>query len=191
MTGLSNKISVFACILLLAGCVGNKKIFVPVSPSDEKGSVVYIYRPAKAANVMLTPDVSVAGIKTFGIKNGEYKQLYLLPGQHVIKLAATEGNTPAVKHDLEVAKEGVYYLRVDASMKLEFGQTYQPYKRKFELQEMLAKDAITEISACADMDAQVKLKKPVIAVEVNDGDEVNDEPEASFSVDKTSNPFSR
>lgn len=187
MAGLSNKIAVFVCVLLLAGCMGNKKIFVPVEPSAEKGSVVYIYRPAKVSNVMLTPKVSIAGIKIFGISNGEYKQLYLLPGQHVIKLAATEGNTSAVEHALEVVEGRVHYLRVDASMKLEFGQTYQPYQRKFELLEVLPEKAVAEIMACADMDAQVKQEKPVASVE---GDQP-EEGEATFSVDKTANPFSR
>ena len=172
-------------LVFLVACSSKKILFVPVSASSEKGSVVYIYRPAKTANVMLTPDVSVSGIKTFGISNGEYKQLYLLPGQQLIKLASTEGNTPAVEYVLEVAEGQIHYLRVDASMKLEFGQSYQPYKRKFELMDVLAEAAITEISACTDMDGNKEQKKTVISIE-------HEQPEeATFSVDKTANPFFR
>jgi hypothetical protein len=173
------------------GCTGNQVLFVPVSPSAEKGSVVYIYRPAKASNVMLTPDMSIAGIETFGIKSGEYKQLYLSPGKHVIRLAATAGNTPAIEHNLEVVKGSVHYLRVDASMKLEFGQSYQPYQRKFELLDVLVEKAATEIMACADMDAREEKRTPMMVINGNEigGDSDNDE--AVFSVDKTANPFSR
>ena len=179
--------SVLVLLVFLVACSTNKKLFVPVLASAEKGSVVYLYRPAKAANVMLTPDVSIAGLKTFGIGSGDYKQLYFSPGRHVINLAATDGNTSAVEHELEVVDGQVHYLRVDASMKLEIGQTYQPYKRKFELLEVLAEQAVTEIVACADMDAGEKQKKTVVSVEA--GQSV--EEETVFSVDKTANPFSR
>ena len=169
---------------VLIGCAGSQKVFVPVEPSAENGSVVYIYRPIKAANVMLTPDVSIAGIKTFAMSNGDYKQLYLSPGQHAIKLAAIEGNTPAVEHVLKVVEGRVHYLRVDASMKLEFGQSYQPYKRKFELLNVIANTAVAEISDCIDMDAGEKQKKSAASVEAGDSEET------TFSVDKTANPFS-
>lgn len=164
---------------LLAACATNKKVFVPISPSADKGSVIYLYRPTKAANSMLSPEISIVGVKDFEINGGEYKQFYLLPGEHVIKLAKTEGNTPAVEHRLKVVKGQIHYVRIDASMKLEYGLTYQPYKRKFELLEVSPEKAVTEIVACDDMDAQVKKKKSAITGE------------AAFSVDKTSNPFSR
>ncbi|MES0327156.1 MAG: DUF2846 domain-containing protein [Gammaproteobacteria bacterium] len=175
---------VLAVLVFLVACSSNKVLFVPVLASAEKGSVVYIYRPIKAANVMLTPDVSIAGIKTFAMSNGDYKQLYLSPGQHAIKLAAIEGNTPAVEHVLKVVEGRVHYLRVDASMKLEFGQSYQPYKRKFELLNVIANTAVAEISDCTDMDAGEKQKKSAASVEAGDSEE------ATFSVDKTTNPFS-
>lgn len=170
---------------LLVGCAGHKSVFVPLSPSSEKGSVVYIYRPAKAVNVMLTPKISIEGVNVFGISSGDYKQLYLSPGQHVIKLAATEGNTPAIEHALEIVEGQVHYLRIDASMKLEYGQGYQPYKRKFTVQEIPAEIAMIEIVACADMDTGGKQKKSVSAADQAE------EKEATFSVDKTANPFSR
>jgi len=178
---------VLVLLVLLVSCSTNKKLFVPVLASAEKGSVVYLYRPAKAANVMLTPEVAITGIKTFGIASGDYKQFYLPAGRHVINLAATAGNTPAVEYVLEVVEGRVHYLRVDASMKLEFGQTYQPYKRKFELLEVLAEKAVTEIAACDDMDADEKQKKTVVSDEAV----LPVEDEAVFSVDKTANPFSR
>ena len=197
MINLARSAILFASVLAV-GCVSNKSVFAPVSPSLEKGSVVYIYRPARASNVMLSPKVSVAGIKAFSISSGEYKQLYLSPGKHVIKLASTEGNTPAVDHPLKLVKGKVHYLRVDASMKLEFGGTYKRYQRKFELLDVLAEEALTEITSCKDMDGRVKKVKRVTAAEgassnsassVESADE-NNEDEAVFSIERTTNPFS-
>lgn len=182
-----NWLGVFVGTLLI-GCATGPSVFVPVSPSAENASVVYIYRPSKTANVMLSPAVSTAGSKSFEMKNGKYKRLTLSPGKHTVRLAATAGNTPAVEYDLEVAEQQIYYLRVDASLKLGLGEGYQPYRRKFELVAVPAEKAHVEIAACTDMDGRDKQKSA--ATEVDDkargaGDE------AVFSVDKTTNPFSR
>lgn len=180
-----NWLGVFA---LLVGCAAGPSVFVPVAPSAENASVVYIYRPAKTANIMLSPAVSVAGNKSFEMKNGQYKRLTLTPGKYIVKLAATEGNTPAVEHDLEVAKAQIYYLRVEASLKLGIGEGYQPYRRKFELLTVPAEKAHLEIAACTDMDGWDKEKK---AKADADDKASGAGDEAVFSVEKTANPFSR
>ena len=152
----------------------------------EKGAVVYIYRPAKVANVMLTPDISIAGVEKIAMANGSYKRVSLSPGVYAVRLQAIEGVTEQVEHELEIIKGMVHYLRVDASMRLDVGQqSYRPYKRKFELNNVLAKKAKQEIAACNNLDA-VKKGKPVNRTE---GGSANGD-DASFSVDKTQNPFS-
>lgn len=173
---------------LLVGCAAGPAVFVPVAASAENASVVYIYRPAKSANMMLSPAVSVAGSRSFEMKNGQYKRLALSPGKHTVRLAATAGNTPAVEYDLAITEPRIYYLRVEASLKLGHGEGYQPYRRKFELLTVPAEKAHVEIAACTDMDGRDKQKRA--ATEVDDkargaGDE------AVFSVGKTANPFSR
>lgn len=185
-----NRLSIFVW-LWLAGCASQPPVFVAASALAENASVVYIYRPAKAANVMLSPAVSIAGVKTFRISSGEYKQLELPPGRHVISLAATEGNTPAVVHDLEVVAQQVSFLRVEALMKMQVGQSYQPYQRRFELQAVAAEKALTEIAACADMDGREPQRKSAVTAADDAGNDGGEDNEAVFSVDKTANPFSR
>jgi hypothetical protein len=187
MKYLLNWLSIFVGALLL-GCAAGPSVFVPVASSAENAAVVYIYRPAKTANMMLSPAVSVADNKSFEMKNGQYKRLTLSPGKYTVRLAATAGNSPALEHDLEVAEAQIYYLRVEASLKLGPGEGYQPYRRKFELLSVPAEKAHVEIAACTDMDGRDQQKS--VATEVDDkargaGDE------AVFSVDKTANPFSR
>jgi len=190
MTARLNKIAVFVCLVFLAGCVGNKKTFIAVEPSVEKGSVVYVYRPSKTVNVMQIPKVSITGAKQFAIASDEYKLLYLMPGKHAVKLHAIKGNTAAVEHELVVFKGRIHYLRVDASMKFEVGQTYQPYQRSFGLTEVSPELAKVEIASAKDMDGR-KVKRSQQVKQANSADEVVEEDDATFSVDKTSNPFSR
>lgn len=194
------KIFLFPMLLVspVAGCNSANKTFDYVKPEPvvenklvknkqaEKGSAVYVYRPAKMANVMLTPDLYIAGVEKIEIASGTYKKVYLEPGVYAVRLQAIEGNTEAVNHELEIIKGRVHYLRVDALMKVDAGQQgYQPYKRKFELKNVSAKKAKQEIAKCRNMDS-VKKRKPVSSSE----GENNNEDGASFSVDKTLNPFS-
>lgn len=170
----------------VAACNSSKNTFVPVEPqlSSRKSSVVYIYRPAKVANVMLTPEISIAGVKTVAMANGLYKKIDLSPGVYAVRLHAIDGSTEEVDHDLTVVKGKVHYLRVDALMSLNAGQQgYQPYQRQFELKDVPAKQAIEEIADCKDLDAVAK-KKSVIKSESENVDD------GGFSVDKTQNPFS-
>lgn len=169
---------------VLFACAGAKKVFVPVEPSAEKGSVLYVYRPAKAANVMLTPKLGIAGVEKFELASGDYKQLYLAPGKHVIKLEAIKGNTPEFVLELDVVKAHVHYLQVDASMKFEVGQSYQPYQRKFALKQVTAEVAMDEIAGCKNIDETVKPKSSAMT------ETDSSEDGAGFSVDKTLNPFS-
>ncbi len=178
----------------LAACSTSKKVFVPVDPERaadknlaEKGSVVYVYRPSKVANVMLTPDLSIAGVEKIAMASGMYKKVYLSPAVYAVRLHEIEGVTDAVEHDLEIIKGKVHYLRVDASMKLNAGQqSYQPYKRKFELMNVSPEKAKLELVSCKDMDVAEKRKSATTPESEN---AIKDD--ASFSVDKTQNPFSR
>ncbi|MCW8924145.1 MAG: DUF2846 domain-containing protein [Gammaproteobacteria bacterium] len=195
----------FLFLILLAGfvvaCDVGKKISVPVESVEseravknrsanklavkkamnKKKSVVYVYRPARVANVMLVPDLNIAGVEKMVMGNGSCRKVYLPPGTYAVRLQAIKGNTEAVEHELKVVKGKASYLRVDASMKFEVGQTYQPYQRRFELTDVPAKQARSEISACAEADV-VEKKKP--------GGKAEKKDDASFSVDKTQNPFS-
>lgn len=181
---------IFLLLLLAAifvvACTSNKKAFVPVKASTEKGSVVYVYRPAKAANIMLTPDLYIAGVEKISIGSGMCKKIHLSPGVYAVLLKAIKSNTEAVEYELKIIKGQVHYLRVNASMKFEVGHTYQPYQRWFDLKTVSSEKALQEMSGCKDMDEQVKKKKKTVSV---DGKPIEEE-EAVFSIDRTNNPFS-
>ncbi|MDH5710109.1 MAG: DUF2846 domain-containing protein [Gammaproteobacteria bacterium] len=190
----------FLLLMLVAGfiaaCNSSKNISVPVEPQSSSGkgvadnnvvdkrSVVYVYRPAKVANIMLTPDINIAGVSTIAMANGMYKKVYLPPGIYAVRLQPIEGSTEAFEYDLEVDKGKVHYLRVDALISLNAGQQgYQPYQRRFELVDVPARQAIKEIADCKDLDTVEKKKSAI-----NSGRENADN--GGFSVDKTQNPFS-
>lgn len=178
---------VFVLLLAMAvlvACNNKKIVFVPIEPSAEKGSVLYVYRPSKTSNVMQIPKMSITSVKTFEISSGEYKQFYLSPGKYAVKLHAIKDSTEAVEHELLIEETQVYFLRVDASMKFEVGQSYQPYQRKFGLTEVSPEMARAEIGGTKDMDVRSKKKKRTDA-----SGEVVEEDEATFSVDRTLNPF--
>ena len=190
-------------LLMIVGCASNKEIFEPVKldvasnkavdgkgtikkDSGKESSVVYVYRPSKIANVMLTPDLSIPGVKKIAMANGVYKRVYLSSGVYAVRLHEIKGNTEAVEYELVMKKGKVSYLRVDASMKFEAGQSYQPYQRKFKLTNVTAKQAKLELAKCKDIDT-LDNKKLVTTSEDGSASENSE----GFSVKKTQNPFSR
>ncbi len=190
----------FLFLMLLASfvvaCNPGKKVSAPVEPVEpeqivgnrpvnksavKNGSVVYVYRPAKVANAMLVPDLSIAGVEKIAMGNGTCRKVYLSPGLYAVRLHEIKGNTDAVERELKMVKDRASYLRVDASMKFEVGQTYQPYQRKFELKDVPPKQALSEMSACEELKAVGKQKSESESIKGDD---------AVFSIDKTQNPFS-
>lgn len=173
----------------LVACTNKKTVFIPAESSIEKGSVVYVYRPSKTTNVMQIPKVSITGAIQFAIASDEYKMLYLKPGKHAVRLHEIKGNTAAVDHELMVHKGQVHYLRVDAEMKFEVGQGYQPYQRSFGLTEVSSELAKVEIAGVKDMDGRKVKRGQKVKQAGSSTDEVVEEEEATFSVDRTLNPF--
>ena len=183
------KVVLFLAMITLVACNSKKMVFVPVEPSAEEGSVLYVYRPSKTTNVMQIPKVSVSGAKQFAIASDEYKLIFLKPGKHAVRLHEIKGSTAAVDHELMIAKGQVHYLRVDASMKFEAGQNYKPYQRSFGLTEVSPELAKEEIAGVKDMDGRKVKRGQKVSQAGSSRDEVVEEEEATFSVDRTLNPF--
>lgn len=192
-----NKVVPFV-FLLLASCATQKAEFVPARPSNEKGSVVYLYRASQYSNFMLAPDINIKGaegnpINIGKLATGEYKRVYLIPGRHEISLDAIKHYAPGETLMLDVKPETVNYLRLDASLKFETGTRYKSYIRKFNFHEIEEPIALDEIASCRNVDSKSKSKdRSTDAVTDAATNEISDSDEgAYFSTDKTSDPFSR
>ena len=181
-------------MLLLVGCTTNIATFFPAQPSNEKGSVVYVYRSSEPSSLMLAPEIEIRGaegkqtnIGTLG--NGEYKLVYLMPGQYQILLDAIEYYAPGNKLMVEIKPDTVNYLRLDSSLKFETSLRYKAYVRRYNLQEVEELIALDEIASCIDVDSKPKKKNREAGVTVEDA--LNKDDDAHFSTDKTADPFSR
>ena len=184
--------------LLLTACATHKATFVPVQPSSEKGSAVYVYRSSKVSNLMIPPDINIKNAKGVQVKigrlnYGEYKLVYLKPGPHEIQLDAIEYYAPGKDLMIEVEPQVINYLRMDATLKFETGLSYKPYKREFNIQEVEETIALKELASCVDVDNKPKKKSRSAKFETDavTGEASEKEEEAVFSTDKTSDPFSR
>lgn len=192
------KIVVPLFFLLLTACATHQAAFIPVQPSSEKGSAVYVYRASAISSLMLPPDINIKNADgdqaSVGRLNyGEYKLVYLTPGLYEIQLDAIDYYAPGKDLMIEVKPQTVSYLRLDASLKFETGVRYKSYERKFDIAEVEVAIALEEIASCVDVDSKPKKKKwsanlapDAVAKEASGKDT-----EAVFSIDKTSDPFSR
>lgn len=184
--------------LLLTACATQQATFVPVQPSSEEGSAVYVYRASAISSLMLPPDINIkdaGGAQTHigRLNYGEYKLVYLKPGFYNIQLDAIDYYAPGKDLMIEVKPQTVNYLRLDASLKFETGVRYRAYERKFDLQKVEAVIALDEMAGCVDVDSKPRKKK--WSANVGSDTATNEtsakDKEAVFSIDKTSDPFSR
>ncbi len=179
---------IFVAMLLVNSCVvEQKKPFVPVAPSAEKGSVVYVYRPNSFSNVVVSPDVLIDGSKTFPISNNKYTYVYLQPGTHTLKLDLDERYKGDKEHVLEVEPGEIYYLRIDTSMKF---KTYENYARTFSINRVDAAIGLNEINETRYIKPKMPSKYLFDRVSES-GESTPDKKESTFSIEKTTDPFGR
>lgn len=168
----------FVFVLLSASACSNKASTFVAAPEDaDRGSVVYIYRPASTTNFMMSPKVIIDGNEKFQIGSGDYRYVYLKAGDHMIGLNPTDQyfTDPAIR--LSVPSGKSYYLRVSTSLK------FEPDKmntRRFWLELVDETDALSEI-------ADTEYAGPKTQTEVREAG--RDQGGDQFSVDKTQDPF--
>lgn len=195
-----NKITLLA-VLLFVGCATDNAVFIPAQPSEEKGSVVYVYRVSEFSSMVLVPEIVIQNnrgeqTRIGKLGRGEYKRLYLLPGEYEIQLESIKYYAPGNALAIDIKPGSVNYIQVDASLKFETATHYKAYQRKYDLREISASIALGEIANCIDIDSKalkknVRLKAGVGATEEVTGSAVNSDKDALFSIDKTADPFSR
>lgn len=173
-----NRAAWFGAVLLLAACANTASNFVAAPPQPEQGYAVYLYRPSSSSNFMYSPRVVIDGDEQFSLGNGDYRYVYLQPGEHTIGLGATGQYTTGEPTALQVEAGSSYYLRVRTQLRFEQGGMNT---RTFWLEAVDEKTALSEIGA-------TKYAGP------KSGQSPNAESEAStgepgFSVDNTQDPF--
>lgn len=165
-------------IIFITACSNKASTFVAAPADDDKGSVVYIYRPSSSANFMMTPKVIIDENEKFEIGSGDYRYVYLPAGLHTVGLNPTDRyiTDAAVRLNVETGKS--YYLRINTSLKFE---TEKMNTRKFWIENVAEKQALTEISNTTYSGPELQ---PSSAVQTE-----RSGVDAGFSVDKTQDPF--
>lgn len=195
-----NKIAPLFFFLLISGCATQKTVFVPAQPSVEKGSVLYLYRESGFSSLVFAPGAIIknnAGEETNAGKlgQGEYKLMHLFPGQYEVQLEAIKYYAPGNAITIDVKPDSINYLQIDTSLKFEASTRYKAYERKYSLRKVDESVALDLIADCVDVDSRPMKKGLKVKKEVNESDEgvveQDEDNKASFSIEKTADPFSR
>ncbi len=156
-------------------------------PGDEQSSL-YVYRTSTVANTLYSTEVSVDESIVFNIDAGQLRHLKLATGPHRIELHTKDSIHGRKKINIDMQAGETYYLKITTSLKLGDGTNYQPYERRFDLQPVDARTAITQINNCCYTETPAAtLDKQSESAQKERPGEGN---KAEFSIDKTSNPFS-
>lgn len=180
-----------ACALLvlmsLAGCAHRGSTFDPADIVDETRALVMVYRPARLSNAILSPSVVVDGEAVFSTENGTYAYLYLEPGLHRFVLQSEQHIVDNNEVEIRLESGRLVYLRVDTALQFETGK---PYTRRFGLKQVEEWDALKEIAHCRDQRVRLPAKYPGSAgAHDRDTDETRPDGAATFTIDKSNNPF--
>ena len=187
MAVLNKLVYVFICFSISACSTANKTFVIPESTLD-KGSVVYLYRPYNVSNILLKPEISIDDSIAVQLNNGEYHQLYLQPGEHIVSMLPIEGYTQASQLRLDVKPASVHYLRLASSLSMETGVRYSAFKREFDITEISSELALVQLGSCRDANARSVDNAGVKKIVESTDNEVTG---SRFSLEKTRNPFSR
>lgn len=177
-TKLCNKfIALLSSLLIVTGCSQAPASFNIRETQSDSTAAVYIYRPDTMANLMVSPDIIVDGVRQFSINNKQYQTLQLTAGTHQIQLALTERYQGEHNIILDMAAGQAYFLRVDTAMKF---QQNRPYDRSFDIRLVTEADALSQIALC----------KPATADHTKPVTEAPVEKTPGYSNQTFRNPFS-
>jgi len=162
--------------------------FQPAAITRAQQANLYVYRPTTMTNGLYSTEISVDDEHIFMVKLGHLKHLKVPAGQHQIKLDTDSNIIDQQQLDVVMEAGKSYYFSITTSLKIDSGANFKPYKRQFDLQPVESTIAIKQITDCcySDKVAQ-KAPEPDTLIKKDTAIEEND---ATFSVDKTSNPFS-
>jgi hypothetical protein len=174
-------------LMFFSGCAHHVSTFSPSEIADDGRALLYIYRPAQFSNAMLSPSVVIDGEAVFDTQSGTYATLYIPAGTHRFVLESEQPVAGNDEVELQLESGRVSYLRVDTALQFETGR---PYTRSFSIVHVDEPTAMSEIAHCRPLQARLP-SKYLWSVEMRDtaaDGEPADEP-ATFTIDKSSNPF--
>jgi len=188
MTEISRKF--FGVLLLLAlsvvGCSSGKLGQLKQPSMTENMALLYLYRPASMANVVVSPQLQVDDMDAFSIGNDSYTFVQLKPGYHRVRLLLPARYQGEHEFSFQAGAAQTYYLRVDAQMKFRKNDLYQ---RRFDLLAVAAAAARDEIAQC---DFFMSQAEAAAQVQTDDAGSKPETPaDAQFSISKSRDPFSR
>jgi len=198
-----SKYNIFILLLVvsLSGCVKKESTFFIKDPALGEGAIVYIYRPDSSSNIVISPDVLIDSEKKNKIENKTYMSVSLPPGEHAFNLDLSSRYDGKHSIDLVLNDGQVYFLRIDTKMKFKMNDLYE---RSFDIRNISAGVALSEINECKDMDEKIRrnAKASQRKTKLSESSEnkepekenasiLEDDPDSQFSTSKTRNPFSR
>lgn len=189
-----------AIVFVVSACAKTTPEFLLHELTIDNEAIVYIYRPYSLSNIVISPDVYVAGEKKLEIKNNSYMAIQLAAGQYEFNLDLSQRyeGQHSVLMSLSPGKQ--YFLRIDTAMKF---QKNDLYKRRFDITGVSDETALSEIRECKNLDnskqALARSEKAsqnipslstTIEKETAKSQAIND-PDSKFTISKTKNPFAK
>lgn len=187
-------LSLLLSAILISACSTKTSNFKLTDTVSGKKSIVYIYRPASASNILISPELLINDEKKFEIKSNSYTFINLPPDEHTFKLDLTNRYIGNKEITLKTQAQQYYFLRVNTSLKFEQNK---PYTRSFDIEEVSREIAVTEIKIIPSTVDNIKQKELVtqendkhMSTEAAESMPVQT-PDDQFSISKTRNPFSK
>lgn len=170
-------------LLSLSACSNTKPVFIAQSATSPDQGMVYIYRPSSLSNIAISPPLEINQTQQLMVANNRHYSLPLPAGQHRFELkpGARYIGQHQVLQDIKAGE--MVFLKVTTSIQFEKNK---PYTRRFDLEEVSAEIAQTEISQTTLIE---KEKEVTSHQSVKEPPEAGSE-SAEFSINKTRNPFS-
>lgn len=167
--------------LLLSGCATNVAKFTEVKVSNDQQAIIYVYRPKSFSNAMVSPEFIIDGEEKLRIKNNSHSYMFVSQGKHQLEIELAEKYSGNRKVKIDAIAGSSYFIRATTSTKFEMNK---PYTRIFNLELIEKSQALNEINKTKYSAAESFVKEKL---ELDSGDKKTDH----FSINKTSNPFSK
>jgi len=162
--------------------------FKPAPITKANQANLYVYRPTTMTNGLYSTEISVDDEHVFMVKLGQLKRLKVPAGQHQITLETDSNIIGQQRLDVSMKAGKSYYFLITTSLKMESGANFKPYKRQFDLQQVAQATAIKQITDCCYSGKSAQ-KTPEAEMTIKENKPIEND-YSTFSVDKTSNPFS-